>query len=124
MSRTERMYRRLIRLYPRHIRAHGDEMWAVIERKRIRLGPNHSLGQAWRLWLFIVLDLLRTLPATHAAAWRSRSGPQLPVGPGGTHDIDTFLETAISLLHDLRFALRGIRRRYVRRPVAGIRWEN
>ena len=111
MSRTERMYRRLIRLYPRHIRAHGDEMWAVIERKRIRLGPNHSLGQAWRLWLFIVLDLLRTLPATHAAAWRSRSGPQLPVGPGGTHDIDTFLETAISLLHDLRFALRGIRRR-------------
>ena len=72
MSRTERQYRLLVGLYPRDVRCHATEMWAVIDRRRRLLASTSRPWPTVRLWAFILWDLVRTVPQTHMAAWRSR----------------------------------------------------
>ncbi len=77
MSGTERLYRLFARLYPRDIQRHTSEMWAVIERRQSLLASRGKRWLALRVWVFILRDLCRTLPAAHLAAWRRKGAGRL-----------------------------------------------
>jgi predicted permease len=113
---SERVYRALLRAYPRDFRdEYGD---AMVEFHRDRLSHarrNAGRRGAARVWLHVAVDLLRNaLPARIDALrrrFRRRADERaaLRATPSLTHDRRKDLMLS-SVIQDLRFALRGMRR--------------
>ena len=99
---SEWVYRALLRAYPKDFRDEfGD---AMVEFHRDRLGHARRESGPWgtaRVWLHVAADLLRNaLPARVDALRKTMSLTHV-------RREDFMLP---SVIHDLRFALRGMRR--------------
>ena len=99
----ERVYRTLLRLYPRAFQRSygGDLLDAFIARYR-----NQHWGR-FRLWTFHLADLFRSVPREHLGAVLSRPGGVGAPRPERGSSLGVHMNT---IQQDLRYALRGFRR--------------
>jgi hypothetical protein len=72
MRLSERIYRMLLKAYPRRYRAHYGEPMAQLFADQLRAA--HSFGSFALLWMRNLVDLMKTVPARHLEPRRSRFG--------------------------------------------------
>jgi predicted permease len=114
-TRGEWIYRALLHVYPRQFRDEFGDAMVEFFRDRHTAARNAGGVSRLRLWWRVVLDLLRNaLPARVDAIGRSlrrrreyRRAPATTPSLGHLRQEDRMLGT---VLQDLRFALRGMRR--------------
>jgi len=106
-------FRLLLFLYPRSFRRRfGEEMVAVAEWQMRRRGR-----APLQAWLRLLRDTLEHAPAAHGAIWRERLGRSpSPPQPEDARELSDLRgggprRPLESLLHDVRFACRGLLRR-------------
>ncbi|MGH9660118.1 MAG: ABC transporter permease [Bryobacteraceae bacterium] len=114
-TRGEWIYRALLRVYPREFRDEFED--AMVEFFRDRHAAARSAGRmsVLRLWRLVVLDVLRNaLPAridsVARAIYRWRDQRQAPRSAPSLSHLRQEDRVFGTVLQDLRFALRGMRR--------------
>lgn len=112
-SWPERVYRALLRAYPRAFRERFDaELIEVFRAQSVEPEYEGAVGRL-RLWRDILWDWMRTLIVTRRGAPRRRAGQRgggpAAGGPGGGND---WMGGGVveAIRQDLRFALRSLRR--------------
>ena len=98
----ERLYRLLLRLYPRAFRdRYGDQMVAVFREER---AAAHGILAGARFWVRMVTDLGAAVPEAHR---RTRGGMIDDVRRSASTRLGGVME---GMWRDFRFALRTLRR--------------
>ncbi len=108
MSTAERIYAALLRSYPATFRReYGDEMQMLFAEK---LADSQHAHRIARFWINIALDLIATAPAERFTACREWTAallvPRPPLEPAPATG-DSMFET---VLQDIRYALRMLRK--------------
>ena len=114
----ERLFRGLLRLYPRRFRERFmDEMLDFFRARREEQRHRHGARGIARLWMHLVADIAINAPLQHARAFRTLTAHDVPWAspeyPVDTHPMDT-------LRQDLRYALRALVRHPAFALVAGL----
>jgi putative ABC transport system permease protein len=105
--RGERVYRLLLRAYPRRFRSRYAEDMVEFYRDRVRVARPH-LGTLLRVWIQLLPDLLSTAVAEHFAPVHR----EVERAPRVVSTYSTRREDSMSLfLQDVRYALRSMLRR-------------
>jgi putative ABC transport system permease protein len=117
-DRGERVFRALLRLYPRRFRDRFmDEMVDFFRARRDEQRHRYGARGIARLWMHLVADIAVNAPLQHMRALRPLSAHDLPWAspeyPQETHPMDT-------LRQDLRYALRSLVRHPAFAIVAGL----
>lgn len=104
----ERVFRVLLRLYPRNFRERfQEEMVDFFRARRLEQDRRHGTRGHVRLWLHLFADMMLNAPALHLRALRPASAHDVPWAspdyPMETHPMET-------LTQDLRYALRTLAR--------------